>query len=284
MTQRLLLMFALAALPAFPVAKEILQLQRDLALLQEQVRTLQKSLDERMAVSQQLMNQNLEAANRLSTALAMVEKTVHAQEKVLVAPVANVGSRVESLATQFQALREAVEDVNSKFGKLQQQVLDIKNIVSALPPPAPAPSVGQGTVTQVSAESLFQAAMKDYQASNYNLAGPQFTEYVKLFPNTEGAGDAQYYLGEIFYLQAQYDDAVKAYDEVLQRFSESKQAPNALYKKGMSMLRMGRRGPAETALREVIQKHPRSPAASQAKEALAGLGVKATAPAKPKGK
>ena len=50
--RQVVLMFALAALPAFPVAKEIVQLQRDVALLQDQIRSLQRSVDERFAVTQ----------------------------------------------------------------------------------------------------------------------------------------------------------------------------------------------------------------------------------------
>src|SRR2546425_8636552 len=98
---RVLLVLVLAALPAFPVAKEIVQIQRDIALLQEQVRTLQRSVDERLAVTQQLLNQNLEASNRLATSLAVLEKAVHGQEKVMAEPVAGVIARIETLSSQF---------------------------------------------------------------------------------------------------------------------------------------------------------------------------------------
>ncbi len=272
MSYRLLLAFALMAGPAFPVAKEILQLQRDLALLQDQIRALQRSFDEKLAVTQQLLNQNLEAANRLSTSLAVLEKTVHGQEKVLVAPVANVSSRVDTLATQFQALRDAVDEMNSKLSKLQQQVLDVKNAVTTLPPP-PA-SQPSAPVQQISAESLFKNAFRDYQASNFNLAGAQFTDYVKMFPNTDQAADAQYYLADIFYQQGQYDQAEAAFQQVLERWPESKRAPDALYKKGMSLLKQGRGDAAVREFRAVQSKFPRSPAATQAKEALSGMGMR----------
>lgn len=288
MSYRWLLALILTAAPAFPVAKEILQLQRDLALLQDQVRSLQRALDERGAVTQQLLNQNLEAANRLATSLAVLDKSVHGQEKVLAGPVAAVASRVDTMATQFQALRDAVEELNSKMSKLQLQIVDIKNTVTALPPPAPA-QPQQPAVTQVSAEDLFKNSLRDYQASNFNLAGPQFTDYVKLFPNTDQAADAQYYLGDIFYQQGQYDQAESAFQQVLERWPESKRAPDAMYKKGMSLLKQGRGDSAARELRSVVAKHPRSTAATQAKEALAGLGIRSEAPprgggARPAGK
>ena len=267
MSHRFLLVFALLAWPAFPVAKEILQLQRDIGLLQDQLRTVQRSVDERFAVMQQLLNQNLEAASRLNTSLVVLEKAVQGQEKVLAAPVANVSARVDTLASQFQALREAVEEGNARLTKLQVQLVDIKNIVTTLPAPAPA----QAATAQVSADSLYKNAYRDYQAGNFNLAGPQFAEYLKLFGQSELAADAQYYIGEIFYQQAQYEQAEAAFDKVLERYPEGSRSADAQYKKGMSLLKQGRREAAIREFRDVSRKYPRTPAASLAAESLRGL-------------
>lgn len=269
---RVFLLFVAAALPAFPVAKEIVQLQRDMALLQDQVRTLQRSVDERMAVTQELLNRSLEASNKLAAFLAVLEKSVQEQGKVLVAPVANVNARVDTLSSQFQALREAVEEMNSKLSRLQQQVVDIKNIVSTVPPPAAAPS-GSSPVPQVQAETLYENARRDFLAGNFNLAGPQFSEYVKAFPNTSRATDAQYHLGEIFYQQKQYDEAVSAFDQVLERFPEGKRTADAQYKKGMALLKLGRRDQAAREFRDLTRKFPNTPAAAQAAAELKGMGL-----------
>ena len=282
MLYRFLSLFVVA-LPAFSVDKEIVQLQRDMALLQDQIRTLQRSFDERLAVTHQLLNQNLEGSQRLSTSMAVLEKVVQGQEKVLVAPMANVNTRVDTLASQFLALRDAVEEMNSKLSKLQQQIVDIKNIVSTVPPPTAPTATSPAVLPQVQAETLFKNAVRDYQAGNFDLAGPQFADYVKLFGQTELAADAQYYLGEIFYQQKQYDDAVAAFDQVLERFPEGKRTADAQYKKGMALLRQGRRDAAAREFREVMRKFPRTtPAAAQSAEALRGLGLSPARSAPPK--
>jgi tol-pal system protein YbgF len=268
--------------PAFPVAKEILQLQRDMAQLQEQVRTLQRAFDTELAKTQQLLSQNLEASGRLATALAVLEKSVHNQEKVLVAPVAAVNTRVDTMATQFQALRDAVDELNGRMSKLQQQIVDIKNIVTTLPPPAPAsPATSpQAAVPPVQAETLWKNALRDFNTGNYDLAGPQFNDYIKYFGSTEQASEAQYYLGEIFYNGKDYTRAVDAYDLVLERYPEGKRTPDAQYKKGMSLLRLNKRDMAAKEFREVVRRFPRTPAASQSSEALKGLGLSVSAPGK----
>ncbi len=277
MRYRVILVLLCAAWPAFPVAKEILQLQRDLAQVQEQLRTLQRAFDTELAKTQQLLNQNLDASNRLASALAVMEKTIQNQEKVLVAPVATVNSRVDTMASQFQSLRDAVDELSSRLSKLQQQVADVKNIVSSVPPPASSAPSGpvspQAAAPPISADTLWKNALRDYQAGNYDLAGPQFNDYIKYFGSTEQAADAQYYLGEIFYQQKNYREAADAYDLVLERYPEGKRTADAQYKKGMSLLRMNKRDDAAREFREVIRRFPRTPAATQAAEALRGLGL-----------
>ncbi|HYM13368.1 MAG TPA: tetratricopeptide repeat protein [Bryobacterales bacterium] len=289
MPRRLLLLFVLAAWPAFPVAKEILEIQRDIAQLQDQVRSLQRSFDERFAVSQQLLNQNLEAATRLSNTLAVLQKDMQDQGKVLQGPLANTNAKVDSLASQFQGLREAVDEMNSKLSKLQQQIVDIKNIVSTVPPPAaPAPGTAPapGSTSPPSAppaSELFRNAMRDYQAGNYPLAGPEFTQYIQAYGKTDQASVAQFYLGEIFYQQADFEQAQQAFDKVLEQYPEGDKTADAQYKKGMCLLKQERRDAAAREFHAVIKKYPGSAAAKASAEALRSLGLSARpAPGKTK--
>ncbi len=280
MSHRILLLLVLAALPAWPVDREIIQLQRDMALLQDQVRTLQRSNDEKFAALQQLLTQNLEASKGLTASLAAIEKTVQGQEKVLAAPVANVSARVDTLATQFQALKESVDEVNGRLVKLQAQVADIKNLVSTVPPPS-APAATPAA-PQVSADTLYRNAMRDFQAANYDLAGPEFNEYIRLYGSTDQAAEAQYYLGEIFFQQKQYNEALGAYDQVLERYPEGRMTANAQYKKGLSLVQLGKRTEAMREFRDVTKKYPNSPAATQAMAELRKMGPVPGAAAKGK--
>ncbi len=282
MPHRLLLVFALAVLPAFPVSKEMLQLQRDVAQLQDQLNKLQSSFDERLAVTQQLLNQNLNAANGLSTRFVVLEKGLQDQAKSMAAPLADTNARVDSLTGQFQALRDAIQEMNSKLSKLQQQLADIKNIVSTVPPPAASSTALTPSQPQAQSPSaLLQGAMKDYQAGNYNLAGPEFTQYLQLYGTTDQAVEAQFYLGQIFYENADFGQAVEAFDKVLERYPEGPRTPDAQYKKGLSLLKQGKRDMAVREFRGVRAKYPNSPAAKLAADQLRGLGLSAgAAPAK----
>lgn len=69
------------ALPAGAVAKEIIQLQRDVALLQQQLRDLQRSVDEKTAVLKTLVEQALDAVNRMNLTVSNLERAVRENKR-----------------------------------------------------------------------------------------------------------------------------------------------------------------------------------------------------------
>jgi len=72
-------------------------------------------------------------------------------------------------------------------------------------------------------EQAYQAALSDFNAAKYPLATNEFQDVIHSILWIDG-GRAQFYLGEIDYRNANYDDAVKAYDVVLEQFSGNPKA------------------------------------------------------------
>ena len=123
---------------------------------------------------------------------------------------------------------------------------------------------------------LYNNALRDYNAGNNDLSTQEFTEYIKFYPNTDLAGNSYFYLAEIAYRQANYQEAAKNYDQVLQNFPTGNKAPSAELKKGYSLLELGQKEDGITELRHLVQRYPRSPEALQAKERLRKLGASTT--------
>ena len=138
---------ALALLPAslFGASKEMVQLQRDVALLQDDVRSLQRSLDEKMSALRTLVEQTLAAAAKSGTSVAVLESGIRdrmlEQQKSLTAPVVNMGAKIDQMSADFQTLRESIADLTERMNKMQTQLVDLNNTVKVLgAPPAPPPS------------------------------------------------------------------------------------------------------------------------------------------------
>ncbi len=290
-TTLLLTALSMALAPfAFGASKEIQELQRDVALLQDQVRTLQRAQDEKFAAMQALVQQTLDSVNRTNTALAVMENkfndTMKQQAQSVSGPVANVGQKLDQMAEDFRAVRESVLDMNTRMGKLDAKMADLQNLINTMrapvvPPPGSPNSGDLGTTTQVptgppagmSAGATYTNAFRDYMGHKDDLAMQEFSDYLKYFPKTDFAPNAQYYIADIYYRKGDYENALPAFDAVLEQYTDSSKTPDAHFMKGMTLLKMGKRDAAAREFRDVYAKDPTSEIAARAKEQLKLLGL-----------
>jgi tol-pal system protein YbgF len=123
------------------------------------------------------------------------------------------------------------------------------------------------------AETSYTNAYRDYGAGNYDLALQELKDYVRYFPQTQLAPNAQYYIGDIYYRRKDYDNAITAFDAVLEHFSDNNKTPDAHLMKGRSLLAENKRDAAAREFKEIIAKYPDSDAAAKAKSLLKELGL-----------
>ena len=289
-------LFALLAAPALfgAPAKEIVQIQRDIALLQDQVRSVQQSMDERLVKLTTLVEQTLQSVSKTNTSVAVLESGLRDRlSQQLAAPITGVSTKVDQMSTDFQSVRESVADMNERMSKIQAQIVELSNVVRTIQaPPPPPPATGGsaeggpagGPPAGISPTQLYESAMRDRSSGQFDLAMQGFQEYLKWFSNTELAPNAQFYVGQIFYDKNDFRNAIGAFDTVLEKFPENNKTPDAIYMKGMSLLKDGQRTQAGQEFLSVIQKYPTSEVATKARaqRRALGLSVPAAAPASSK--
>jgi tol-pal system protein YbgF len=256
---------------AYSASKEIIRLQADVTLLQQQMRDLQKSLDTQSAVLKTLVEQLSDQVSGLKKSVEEV-KTSNQQTQ------AAVSARVDSIAGQFSSLNSGLDVVLDKIAKLSQQLAETKTKVESLdnPPPsnagAPNPPP-QPRAGPPSPEELYNSAYADFIKGNYDLARQGFDEYLKNYPDTELSDNAQYWIGESYYVQRKFSDAVPAFDKVLRDYPKGDKAAAAALKKGYSLLEMKNNDSGIRELRGVIQKYPSSDSAQLARDRLNSMGI-----------
>lgn len=268
---------------AFGQKQEVRELQRDVAVLQDQVRSLERNFNEKVGSITTLLQQAIDSINKLNTNMAVLDSALRDREKNLAAPVSAVGVKVDQMSNEFQFLRTTVEDLNGRMGKLERQLVDMNNtlkVIQAPPAPPPGASAGPGMASGappagISADALYANAMRDKDSGNYDLALEGFQNYLKFFGNTDSAPNAQYYIGEINFLRKQYDDALAAFDAVLERYPENNKTLDALYMKGRTLVLMGQKTAGAEEFQEVVARAPRSALAQKAREELKKLGLSA---------
>ena len=264
--------------PATAQKKELIQLQRDMALLQDQMRQFDSKNSQRFAGLEALLKQNLEKQDKLNAGLAVIERNVSKQGDSLIGPMNSTSAKVDALADQFTGLRTAVEETNAMLARLEQEVDDVKTHLTTLPPPSfDEGEEGENGATSPAGgglsagEAIFEGGMSDYLRGNLAIARDQFKDYLSLYPNHSKADDAQYFLAQTYYAEAAYAEAAKNFDLVLERYQVGAVSAEAQYKKGMSLLRLNERTAAAKEFQAVLDRFPNSSIAPNAEAELESL-------------
>jgi tol-pal system protein YbgF len=280
----------LIAPSVFAQKRETVELQRDLALLQDQVRSMQRSMDEKLGALTVMIQQTLDSSNKANTAVAVLESGIRDkmrdQEAKLVVPVTNVGAKVDSFSEEMKGLRGSMDDLNAKMGKMQAQLVDLGNAVKTLAaPPIPPPSAATtapvaptGPPAGLSAESLYNNAMRDRLGGNADLALAGFNDYLRYFGNTDLAPNSQYYIGELYYNKGDMDAALRAFDTVLEKYPDNNKTPDAMFMKGKVLVKMSERDEAAKQFRDLRKRYPTHDLSAKALSELRAMGLSGTTP------
>jgi tol-pal system protein YbgF len=186
-----------------------------------------------------------------------------------------------------QSLNDSVDELKSRIAKLDKSIQDLQaqtqntpqNPSSGTPAGAMPATNGAGASGPAANQAppmqeTFQAGVRDYNAAKFEVAVGEFQDVIHYYPMDELAGQAQFYLGEIAYRQQNYPDAVKAYNNVLEGFPGSPKAPAAQLRKGLALVQEGKKDAGIRELRLLVQRHPQTPEAAQARSKLNGLGAR----------
>jgi tol-pal system protein YbgF len=264
--------------PAEAVAREILQLQQDVTQLLQGQKDMQSSMIQNQAVLKTLLEQSSDSVNKLSGTMGGLQKSVQDVQ-------ASSGARLDTMSTQVQGLSDNLEEIKVRIGKLNQQLADLQGAVQSLDAKFPASAPGASTSSPgatgpgssaappPSADTLYSNGLRDITSGKYDLARQEFQDYLKYYPETDLASNAQFYLGEISYAQKNYDQAVTEYDKVLQNYPKSFKLAPARFKKGLALLEVGQKTAAIRELREVVRRYPGTDEEKRARARLRELGV-----------
>jgi len=277
----LVLACVLTPLAATAQKRELLEMNRDIALLQEEVRNQKKANEDRFNAIDAALKQILDQVNAANRQVVTLDKGMKDRmDRGVLASVSGLGTKVDSLAEDFKYVRENVGEIGEKLSKLQQQMVDLNNAVRTMqaPPAPPAAATGAptGPPAGVSAEGLFDSAKRDRLAGHYDLALDQFKQYLTWFSATDSAPIAQYYIGEIHYNQKDYDQALDAFNAVL-ALPKNNATLDARFMKGRTLARLGQKADAAKEFRAIIAASPGSDLAHRAQAELRDLNA---APAK----
>lgn len=270
--------------PVEAVAREIIDLQRDVTSLLQGQKDLSTQMTQDHTVLKTIVGGFNDNINHLSGSMGSLQKSVQDMQ-------ANSGTHLDAMSTQVQGLSDNLEEIKSRLGKLNQQLVDLQNAVQSVDakissggaaapamttPTASAPPPGGSlppSMPTVSADTLYSNGLRDIQSGKYDLARSEFQDYLKHYGNTDLASNAQFYLGEIAYKQKNYQQAITEYDKVLNNYPKSFKLSSALLHRGTALIELGQKSSGIRDLREVVRRFPGGEDDRYARAKLKELGV-----------
>jgi len=257
-----LALFSIWIAPAYGASKEIIELQTQVEQLQHQMTQMKQSFDERMGVMRNLLEQNTDVTNKVTTAINGLQASINKQQQ-------DRSGQGDQLSGQIQALNDTMDELKVRLTKLSKQLEDMQAAQQSMAAQqSQAQQQAQAIAQAPAPDVLYNNALRDYNGAKNDLAIQEFNDYIKFYPNTDLAGNACFYLAEIQFKAGDFQKAVANYDLVLQNFPSGNKAAAAQLKKGFALLELGKEDEGTQELKHVIQRYPRTNEATQARERL----------------
>ena len=220
-----------ASSPAYAANKEHQQLMADLRMLQEQTQLLQNVLGS--------VTESLKAVNTRLDQQGETTRKAFADQKLV----------IDNLTNDVRVIREKLDDNNVRIGSLTQEVDSLRQSLQQIGRPSPtaepdatgtapapgAPPSGPPPPVNVSPKSLFDSAQSDYFAGQYDLAIIGFTEYIRSFPKSDMADDAQVLICNAYLTDGKYQRAVEACYLAIRTYPMGDKIADAYYRKGVAL-------------------------------------------------
>jgi tol-pal system protein YbgF len=117
-------------------------------------------------------------------------------------------------------------------------------------------------------EALYQLGLEAMKARDIAKARDIFTKFLALNPKHKLAANAHYWLGETYYSDKNFEQAVLEFQEVIKNYPEKEKVPAAMLKQGMAFKEMGDNKSAVYIYKKLMEEFPKSEEAKIAKAKL----------------
>jgi len=133
---------------------------------------------------------------------------------------------------------------------------------------AQAPAAGSEPADPAKEKLYYDAAFDLIKAKDFDKASQAFSAFLRKYPNSQYAGNAQYWLGEVNLAKGDLQGAGQAFAKVSQLYPKHNKVPDSLYKLADVERRLGHTDKVKGILQQVVAQYPGTSAAQLAQRDL----------------
>jgi tol-pal system protein YbgF len=253
--------------------------QEDISALQTETQRVQTDLHLRLENLQSEMRilstgveEYKEFLKKPSREIDRVKEDIGSRTKVLEERGKTFEEKNRTLEDQTKALGEKIKGIEDRFKGLEEKITGLASKLTEMEKPFPtkeAPAEVKGVSTSVG--DLYKDAYETFQKGNLEGARRKFEAFLKQYPNTELSDNAQFWIGETYFLKKDFEKAILEYEKAIVKYPEGDKIPAALFKQALAFLELGDKTNARNLLKRVIERYPHSEQAEMAKKRLEGI-------------
>lgn len=177
--------------------------------------------------------------------------------------------------TAQTGIRESSEEIARLRSRLQATDEELRQVRALATAPASAPVITperppRGVPSADAAEHVYTAALTTFRSREYGQAVLDFLDFIAKFPRHLLAANAQYWIGEAYYVQRDYRQAMTEFRKIVEVYPTSPKAADALVKVGLCYTNLRDTARAKQTWQRVVTTYPSTEAAAIAKTLIRG--------------
>ena len=168
-------------------------------------------------------------------------------------------------------LKTAVADLNARIDAYELRLAKVEkylDVQTAAGGAAAGAAVAGGAAKPSEDITLYAEGKKAFDNEDFGAARKAFESFLKRFPQSDQADNAQFWIGETYYRENWYEKAILEYQKVIENFPKGNKVPAALLKQGMAFIELGDKENAGLIFKELVDRYPRSTEAKIAAQKL----------------
>lgn len=233
---------------------------------QSQLQTIRESQAEIVSEFEKVKQEVQKISGRIEVSQRLAERTV------------------EKDTSEQDALKASIAELNKRIAELEQDTKKIKEYLRLEVPPG-APQQGSTKVAPEAEKEerqtvvpkakpvspdrlLYDKTYAVYKDGRYQEAIEGFKDFLKKYPASDLADNAQFWIGECYMNLKQYEKAILSYQEVIKNYPNGNKVANAMLRQALAFYEIGDNTSSRLLLKKVIKNYPNSNEAKTAETKL----------------
>ena len=196
--------------------------------------------------------------------------------KSLNSSIAAVNAKLSTLDAALKESLKSITDLKTAVDANERLLQELRDDIDIMKAQSDGSTTEQsktsdGKATTLKPKEHYSKGLAELKAKQYDNSLKTLKDFIASFPNDDLAGNAQYWIGEIYYAKGDFEQAALEFDKAVKKYPKSNKAAASLLKEGYSFEKLGMKEESKVVLEDLIEKHPKS---QEAKKARSKLGKK----------